>query len=147
MNLDPKDLLFSYINGDLNEEEARQVEERCVNDPEFAEELAFTKSVVRLIAAHRPIENRPFFWTRLAARLDAEEAPWQAWIWVAKRLIPTMVAVTLLVTGGLWFQQPATDENGYDDTLAYIPQDDWLTQTGEISKEYILESAVFSEGR
>ncbi|MEE2709419.1 MAG: hypothetical protein VYA69_07470 [Gemmatimonadota bacterium] len=147
MNLDPKDLLFPYVNGELNEKEARQVEERCGNDPELAEELAFTKSIVRLIAAHRPIENRPFFWTRLAARLDAVEASRQAWIWVAKRLVPSMVAVTLLVTGALWYQQPAVDENGYDDMLAYTLQDDWLTQTGEISKESILESAVFSEQR
>ena len=145
MNQDTNDLLFSYVNGELNEEDARQVRLRCETDPEFAKELELTKATIRLLGAHKPLENQPFFWTRLAARLDADEAPWQAWIWVAKRLIPSMVAATLLLTGILWYQQPV--DSGYEtDIIAYNQQDDWLTQTGEISKETILESAVFNSG-
>ena len=91
------DLLFSYVNGDLSEEESRQVEERCTIDPEFARELALTQATVRLIEHHKPVDPKPFFWTRLSARLDVEELPWQAWVWVAKRLIPSLGCGNFLV--------------------------------------------------
>lgn len=145
---DPNDLLFSYVCGELSEEEVRLVDERCAADPAYARELALTRAAMRLLAHHKPIEPRPFFWTRLAVRLDAEEAPWQAWIWVAKRLIPSMVAATLIITAVVWYRTPTLEYSSFETELLASGETDeeyWLMKSQDISKETILQSAVFDE--
>ena len=54
MNQDTNDLLFSYVNGELNEEDARQMRRRCEADPELARELELTRAAVRVLAQSSP---------------------------------------------------------------------------------------------
>jgi anti-sigma factor RsiW len=148
MNMKEQDLhtlLFSYLLGELTKEEARQVEERCAADPAFARELELTRATVRLLTHRKPEGFKPFFWTRLSARLDAEEAARQAWIWVAKRLIPSMVTATLLA--GIFLGYTARTDyaaDGVEDTLAFYEDTD---QNGgasgqDLTTESILETLM-----
>lgn len=144
---DTNDLLFAYVSGELNEEEARRVEARCASDPGFACELALTRAATRVAAAHALPDPDPFFWTRLSARLDAEEAPWQAWVWAAKRLIPSMVAVTLLVTAVMWQQSGVGERFAGSVETALLASgngdvDEWLADGAPVTKDELLESAV-----
>ena len=91
---------------------------------------------------------KPFFWARLSARLDEEASTQFAWIWVAKRLIPTMVAATLIVAVLL---SPKTDTSyaetdGFDSALFAYETDGNLTQnTQEMTDDHILESVFFTQ--
>ena len=58
---DIKALLFSYVNGDLTEEERRMVEARCLTDADLARELDLTRATVRLLERRRPAQMKPFF--------------------------------------------------------------------------------------
>ncbi|MBT5875514.1 MAG: hypothetical protein HOH43_18980 [Candidatus Latescibacteria bacterium] len=147
MKDDLKNLLFDYVNGELEDGDALKVERRSLEDPDFARELELTRATVTLLAAYRPDEAMPDFWNRLSRRIEVDETPWQAWIWVSKRLIPSLVAATLLVSGVLYYQNSKNSdlEEGVD-ILAVNQQDDWLSQTGEISKESLLESVVLFDG-
>lgn len=147
MKDDLKDLLFDYVNGELEDEDALKVERRSLEDPGFTRELELTRATVALLSACRPPDAKPDFWNRLSRRLIVDEAPWQAWIWVSKRLIPSLVAATLLVSGVLYYQHSKdSDFEETVDTLAVNLQDDWLSRTGEISKESLLESVVLFDG-
>jgi len=143
-----KALLFSYVNGELTEEERRMVEARCLADADLARELELTRATVHLLERRRPAQMKPFFWTRLSARLDEEASTQFAWIWVAKRLIPAMVATTLIVAVLL---SPETDTSYaetsvYDSVLLAYETDGSLTQnTQEMTDDHILESIFFAQ--
>jgi anti-sigma factor RsiW len=143
-----KALLFSYVNGELTEEERRMVEARCLADADLARELELTRATVHLLERRRPAQMKPFFWTRLSARLDEEASTQFAWIWVAKRLIPAMVATTLIVAVLL---SPETDTSYaetsvYDSVLLAYETDGSLTQnTQEMTDDHILESVFFAQ--
>ena len=145
---DIKALLFSYVNGELTEEEEQMVEARCLTDADLARELDLTRATVRLLERRRPAQMKPFFWARLSARLDEEASTQFAWIWVAKRLIPTMVAATLIVAVLL---SPKTDTSyaetdGFDSVLFAYETDGNLTQnTQEMTDDHILESVFFTQ--
>ncbi len=143
-----KALLFSYVNGELTEEERRMVEARCLADADLARELELTRATVHLLERRRPAQMKPFFWTRLSTRLDEEASTQFAWIWVAKRLIPAMVATTLIVAVLL---SPETDTSYaetsvYDSVLLAYETDGSLTQnTQEMTDDHILESVFFAQ--
>ncbi|MDP6052672.1 MAG: hypothetical protein QF879_10015 [Candidatus Latescibacteria bacterium] len=143
-----KALLFSYVNGELTEEERRMVEARCLADADLARELELTRATAHLLERRRPAQMKPFFWTRLSARLDEEASTQFAWIWVAKRLIPAMVAATLIVAVLL---SPETDTSYaetsvYDSVLLAYETDGSLTQnTQEMTDDHILESVFFAQ--
>ncbi len=143
-----KALLFSYVNGELTEEERRMVEARCLADADLARELELTRATAHLLERRRPAQMKPFFWTRLSARLDEEASTQFAWIWVAKRLIPAMVATTLIVAVLL---SPETDTSYaetsvYDSVLLAYETDGSLTQnTQEMTDDHILESVFFAQ--
>lgn len=145
---DIKALLFSYVNGELTEEEEQMVEARCLTDADLARELDLTRATVRLLERRRPAQMKPFFWARLSARLDEEASTQFAWIWVAKRLIPTMVAATLIVAVLL---SPKTDTSyaetdGFDSALfAYETDGNFTQNTQEMTDDHILESVFFTQ--
>lgn len=142
---DLNDLLFAYVCGALSEEEVRQVRDRCATDPAYAEELALTRAALRVLTYRKPQTPQPFFWTRLSARLDRKDAPWQAWIWVAKRLIPALVVATLLVTTLAWYQTPSQEMSSLEASLPAAgdtEEEAWLTQSQTISKETVLQAVL-----
>jgi anti-sigma factor RsiW len=145
---DIKALLFSYVNGELTEEEEQMVEARCLTDADLARELDLTRATVRLLERRRPAQMKPFFWARLSARLDEEASTQFVWIWVAKRLIPTMVAATLIVAVLL---SPKTDTSyaetdGFDSALfAYETDGNFTQNTQEMTDDHILESVFFTQ--
>ena len=139
------ELLFPYLSGELTEDQARLVEARVKEDPSFAQELALARAALRLTAYQRPIAQKPFFWTRLSVRLDEEEAPWRAWVWVAKRLVPSMVTATLIVATLLSYtQSDSFSEQGTNTNRmgAYSASDQKASTDADTSNVSILESAL-----
>jgi anti-sigma factor RsiW len=145
---DIKALLFSYVNGELTEEEEQMVEARCLTDADLARELDLTRATVRLLERRRPAQMKPFFWARLSARLDEEASTQFAWIWVAKRLIPTMVAATLIVAVLLSPKMDTSyaETDGFDSALfAYETDGNFTQNTQEMTDDHILESVFFTQ--
>jgi|GEM_PF-4251878 len=139
------DLLFRYVCGESNEEEARQIEERAAKDADFARELSLARAATRLTTIRRSVSPKPFFWTRLSVRLDEEDAPRMAWLWVAKRLIPSMVMATLIVAFTLSYHQPdRVAETPETDFFALYDGESGMTDSDEISDTSILDSALSS---
>ncbi len=144
-NTDLHELIFPYLSGELTEHQARLVEARADDDPAFAQELALARATLRLTTYHRPVAQKPFFWTRLSVRLDEEDAPWRAWVWVAKRLVPTMVTATLIVaTVVSYSQSDSISEQGTytDGTAVYNAWDQKASTDTDTSNVSILESVL-----
>lgn len=142
---DLHDLLFPYVSGELTEDQALLIEQHARVDPAFAHELALTRAALRLTTYHRPIAQKPYFWTRLSVRLDEEDAPWRAWVWVAKRLVPTMVTATLIVATMLSYSQSdSISEQGSntDGTAVYSAWDQKSSTDTDTSNVSILESVL-----
>lgn len=142
---DLHELLFPYLSGQLTEDQARLVEQRASVDPAFAQELALTRAALRVTGYQRPIAQKPFFWTRLSVRLDEEDAPWQAWLWVAKRLVPSMVTATMIVATVLSYtQSDSISEQGTnnDRSAAYSASGQKASTDADTSNVSILESAL-----
>lgn len=143
------DLLFPYVYGELSEHDAQRVRDHCATCATCAAELELTRATHGLLTRYVPAQPQPFFWTRLAARLDAEglqlRAPWQEWVWVAKRLIPALIAATLIITSLFsrsWDESKTNIEtyligNGTTETGEQV-----LVDTQDISKETVFQSAV-----
>lgn len=91
--------LSAYIDGELNTQETLEIERHLATCAPCAEELEGLRRVRALMSQKQPIKLSPFFWTRLAARLQEREreAVWFDFSYVTKRLIPAVVAVTLLI--------------------------------------------------
>lgn len=138
------DLLFPYVNGELGEEDAKQVERRAAVDADFARELTLTRAAMRLMARRKPASPKPFFWTRFSARLDAEEAPRQAWLWVAKRLIPSMVMATLIGAFTLSYTQPGQTGSSASETdiFSFYDGEYGATETEDETDTSILDSIL-----
>ena len=143
---DIKALLFPYVNGELTADENQVIEARCLADADLARELELTRATMRLLAQRQPAAIKPFFWTRLSARLEAEEARRFAWIWAAKRLIPAMVAATLIVAVFLSSRTDLAYDRPDDDgstMLAYEADEGYNQNVQEMTDDSILESVFF----
>ena len=88
--------LFSYAEGTLPGEQTAAVEEHlagCIACRELAEEI---KGVLAVVEAEKRVEENPFFFTRVEARmLRPVKQPELSLV----RLLPTMVAVLFFVGG------------------------------------------------
>jgi anti-sigma factor RsiW len=138
------DMLFPYVAGELTEEEKNRVEKACRENPELAKELELTRMTARLLTRRRQPAPGPFFWTRLSARLDRENASRKIWIWTAKRLIPSMVAATLIIGFLIGYQTEDASVSSTEPVwMAYDEgtQSDLMSDT-EITNETLLESVI-----
>ena len=95
-----KKLIF-YLDGELPPQEMENIKNHlseCDECAAFAEELVKTQAI---LTAEKSIEPNPFFYTRLKAKMEAEEtvdyAPrWQS-VWV--KLVQPAVFSILLIAG------------------------------------------------
>lgn len=145
----PIDLLFPYVCGELSKDEAQRVSEHCAVCPACAREVDLTRATQRLLARRVPVTPPPFFWTRLSARLDAEgvrAALWPEVIWVSKRLIPALIAATLILTSLFWSDESAGNienyltRNGTEEAGEQV-----LVENQAISKETVFQTAVLDD--
>jgi hypothetical protein len=144
---DMKSLLFSYVNGELAEEQNKLVEARCKGNADLTKELELTRATIRLLERRRPAEMAPFFWDRLSERLDQAASTQYAWMWAAKRFIPAMVAATLIVAVFLSGRMDITsDTNDYTlDVWAYETDVDYVQDNITMTDDSILESVFFEQ--
>lgn len=146
----PVDLFVPYVYGELVEHEAQRVQDHCAACAACARELALVRAASRLLARRVPVPPRPFFWTRLSARLDAEDLPfgvsWQTWVWVAKRLIPALIAVTVILTSLVWQEDPRNTIETYlignEGNGTAESGEQLLVDNQAISKETVFQSTV-----
>lgn len=142
-----KDMLFAYVNEELTDEEKELVEASCRADKVLADELELTRATMRLIERRAPVEPKPNLWDTLSDRIDEEEAEKYAWVWTAKRLIPAMVAATLIISVLLSSatESVSTSELEYDTTILAYEGDQYNNEdNGRITDENILESVFFT---
>ncbi|MEX2116501.1 MAG: hypothetical protein WEB37_06425 [Bacteroidota bacterium] len=66
-------LLSLAIDGALDENQKRQLEEILAGNPEIARELRERQALKDLLAARRPVSPNPYFWTRLSQAIDAQK--------------------------------------------------------------------------
>jgi anti-sigma factor RsiW len=98
-----KKLIF-YLDGELSPKEMQDIKNHlseCQECVSFAEEL---KKMQAILTAEKSVEPNPFFYTRLKAKMEAEESVhytpgWQP-VWV-KVLQPAVF--TVLLIAGVYF--------------------------------------------
>jgi hypothetical protein len=90
-------LLTSYVDGELSDKEKNQLEKELSEHPEYGEEVERLRRVKQITTSKKQVEESPFFWTQLEARINEKESRSfiEEFIPVPRRLIP--VAVTFIV--------------------------------------------------
>lgn len=106
--------ISAYIDGELSEEEHRDLEAHLASCPRCVEELRSLQRLKTLIGEKEPMKAGAFFWTRLAAALEDQqraEMTWRGLASLTKRfVIGLTVALVLAITMSL-LTGPKTEVN------------------------------------
>jgi hypothetical protein len=102
------DLISLYVDGELDELQARELEEYLATDAEAAKELRDLRAMKGLLSTKKRLPETLGFWTRLSGRLERKEKEEESLLPFQRRYLP-IVAVTgalaAIVVGLLIFQQ------------------------------------------
>ena len=93
-------LLFPYMDDELSDGERRSVEEHLARCARCRAEMEYTRRVRALLRRSTHETMRPYFWSRLTARLEREAAPRAVHTgldWALRRLVPILGAVTAIL--------------------------------------------------
>lgn len=104
-------LLSSYVDGELSEQQAQFVEAIVSQNPEARKELEELKALKSLLVAKKPIPPSIGFWTRLSLVLEQrkkEEADLLPFPRKYLPLVATVAAVAVVAVGIVLFQQRAS---------------------------------------
>jgi polyhydroxyalkanoate synthesis regulator protein len=94
-NLEP---LSAYLDGELSSKEASEVEEKLKNSLDLQNKLSELKKIKAYTkSAYKPIEENPYFETRLLASLYKPKSAWSK----VKKLSPVFSIILLTVAVGL----------------------------------------------
>ena len=102
------EMLSLYIDGELDEQRARELEEHLANDPETAKELRELRAMKGLLATKKRLPETIGFWTRLSGRLERKQKEQENLLPFPRKYLPIVVsagALAVLVVGLLIFQQ------------------------------------------
>ena len=127
-----KTLLFSYLDGELNERERHLVQAHLDRCPACRKELDYTRRVRALLTPKEEVELNPYFWTRLSARLEQEGRQVRRWAgleWAFRRLTPALIGVTvvlLMVLSVRWYWNGDLDAADYLDQIWSFQEEEAL---------------------
>jgi len=102
--------LSAYLDHELNEAQAREVEELAARDPDFRRELEELKSLKSLLASKKSIPPSIGFWTRLSMELDRRKREEENLLPFPRKYLPvvgTVAAVIVVAVGVILFEQRA----------------------------------------
>jgi hypothetical protein len=108
---DRSQLLSSYLDGELDEDQTRFVETNVLQDPEARRELENLRALKSLIAARMRLTPSLGFWTRLSTELERRKREEENLLPFPRKYLPLVslgTAVVVLVVGFVLFQQRAT---------------------------------------
>jgi hypothetical protein len=108
---DLSQLLSSYLDGELDEAQARNVETNVLQDSEARRELENLKALKNLMAAKRRLTPATGFWTRLSTELERRKREEENLLPFPRKYLPMVslgTAVVVLVVSFVLFQQRAT---------------------------------------
>ena len=156
--------LQAYLDGELSEKEAREVEFLLQQDPEasgLAAELRNTKEAVAVFAGEiRLPESREFHWSKISREIqklekqpDPESVPFRiSWVHLLRRALVPVTAVAVVILAGFLFTREASHgtETLLDDSGAFTYHDFangstlvWLTYPAEDGLPSDDEAAMF----
>lgn len=119
-----KDKLLHYLDGNLSEEESRDLENQLAQNAELRDELALLKRI-QIQIKRRPPEPSPGLWAGIEAQLQTEihsDSLYDHLVWAGKRLVPLMAAAAVILMTVL----------GYPATEATITIDDYFDSQAEL---------------
>ncbi len=134
---DAKQRMADYLEGNLSEDEARQIE-LCLETSETCrEELEYLKRVQALISSKPPVTS-PDLWSGISSRIDRKESAsvLNQFEWLGKRLVPILAAAAVVVFA-VFGNSNTTD--------AELTFDDYLKTEFESSEIVLLTSAEMSQ--
>jgi hypothetical protein len=104
-------LLSEYLDGELNEQQVRDVKTLLSQDAGAREELDELRALKNLISSKAPLKPSHGFYTRLSAELERRKREEDNLLPFPRRYVPAVAvsaAVVLVVLGVLVFQQRST---------------------------------------
>ncbi len=100
--------LSAYLDHELDEAQARAVEELAARDPEVRRELEELKSIKTLLSSKKSIPPSIGFWTRLSAELQRRKREDENLLPFPRNYLPavtTVAAVIIVAVGIVLFEQ------------------------------------------
>ncbi len=91
------ELISLYVDGELDQQQAKELEEYLVNDPDAAKELRDLRAMKTLLTTKKPLQETVGFWTRLTARLDQKEREEENLLPFPRKYLPAVVSAGVLV--------------------------------------------------
>jgi hypothetical protein len=101
-------MLSLYVDGELAEQEAREIEEQIASDPEAAKEIQELRAMKALLSSRQQMPETLGFWTRLAAKLDRQEREQENLLPFSRKYLPLVYAagaLAVILVGVLLFQE------------------------------------------
>jgi hypothetical protein len=102
------ELLSLYVDGELGEQQARELEEYIASDPEATKELRDLRAMKRLLTTKKRLPEALGFWTRLSSQLDRKVREEENLLPFPRKYLPIVVstgALALVVVALLIIQQ------------------------------------------
>jgi hypothetical protein len=102
------EMLSQYIDGELTERQAREIEEYIAGNPEAARELQELQAMKKLLASKKRLPETLGFWTRLSSQIERKEKEQENLLPFPRRYLPLVYVtgvVAVLLVGFLLFQQ------------------------------------------
>ncbi|MBI3577928.1 MAG: hypothetical protein HY089_00790, partial [Ignavibacteriales bacterium] len=87
------ELLSLYVDGELDAERIKFVEQLAAEDSEVSKELNELQALKRLVTSKQPIPETLGFWTRLSVELDNRNKEQENLLPFPKKLVPLMSAL------------------------------------------------------
>lgn len=154
LNHEVSELLSLYIDGELEAEKTKFVEQLVAQNPEVANELNELRFLKRLLTSKQPVPEKLGFWTRLSVELDKRSREQENLLPFPKKLIPLMsafgavamvvVAVVLYQNRSSLFQyagkQSERVQQAYENNILKASLMPWFSN---LDKNQVLQFALF----
>ena len=104
-------MLSQYVDGELTERQAREIEEYVAGNPEAARELQELQTMKNLLASKKRLPETAGFWTRLSSQIERKEKEQENLLPFPRRYLPLAYAtgvIAVALVGLLLFQQRST---------------------------------------
>ena len=134
---DAKHRMADYLEGNLSDDEAQQIEQCLETSETCRQELAYLKRVQDLISSKPPVTS-PDLWSGISSRIAREESAsvLNQFEWLGKRLVPILAAAAVVMFA-IFGSSNTTDTD--------LTFEDYLKTGIESSEIVLLTSAEMSQ--
>ncbi|MBI3586677.1 MAG: hypothetical protein HY088_06075 [Ignavibacteriales bacterium] len=154
LNHEVSELLSLYVDGELDAEKVKFVEQLAAQNSEVANELNELRFLKRLLTSKQPVPEKLGFWTRLSVELDKRSREQDNLLPFPKKLIPLMsalgavamvvVAIVLYQNRSSLFQyagkQSERVQQAYENNILKASLMPWFSN---LDKNQVLQFALF----